>query len=119
MLGRLPKGEQRRLLDMVAGNQGRQARKEAAALTESRKEAKNTRERARRLARSVDSALHNVSGRLPEARTERMRRRFELMSPQERAFARKATREELRDRARNGPKTITIDGMEYNPFWYG
>lgn len=25
----------------------------------------------------------------------------------------------VRERARNGPKTITIDGVEYNPFWYG
>lgn len=118
-LSRLPKGEQRRLLDMVTAGQGRQARKDLLVTEQARRETRNAQARQRRLDRSVDTALHNVRRQLPEARTERMKDRFSQMTWQERKFAQTATREELRERARNGPKTITINGVEINPFWYG
>lgn len=117
-LSRLPKTEQRRLLDMVAAGQGRQARKDVLVTEQARRETRNAQARQRRLTRSVDTALHNVSRQLPEARVERMKDRFAQMSWQDRKFAQTATREELRERARSGP-TITINGVEINPFWYG
>lgn len=118
-LKQLPQREQRRLLDMVTANRGKQARQETLTTWQARRDARNARDRQRRLDKSVDTALRNISRQLPEARADRMRDRFAAMSWQERRFAQTATREELRERARNGPKTITIDGVEYNPFWYG
>lgn len=118
-LKQLPQREQRRLRALVTGNQGRQARQETLTAYQTHREARNARDRQRRLDKSVDTALNNISRQLPEARADRMRGHFAAMSWQERRFAQTATREELRERARNGPKTITIDGVEYNPFWYG
>jgi len=117
-LRQLPRGEQRRILDLVTANQGKQARQEVLTSYQTRREARNAQARQRRLDKSINEALHNVGRQLPEARLNRMKDHFQHMTWQDRRFAKTATRDELRDRARSDYR-IVVDGKEINPFWYG
>lgn len=116
-LRHLPRGEQRRISDLVASNQGRQARRELLAADEARRAARNLADRTRRRTRAEQGALDNLRRMLPEARTSRVQRNIEQMSFRDLKFAREAGRSELRDRATNG-KRIVVGTKEINLFWY-
>ena len=117
-LKQLPRGEQRRILDLVAGNQGKRARQETLTAYDQRREARNARARQLRRDKAETAAINNLTKRLPEARSTSLRRGMEHMSYKDLRFARDATREELQEAARSGRRTITIDGEEINLFWY-
>lgn len=117
-LKHLPQREQRRILDLVTGNRGRQARQELLTADTARKEARNARERRARRSKAENSAISNLTKRLPEARRSSLERHMEQMTYRDLKFAREATREELQEAARSGKRTITINGEEVNLFWY-
>lgn len=123
-LNQLPKGEQRRLLDLVTVNRGRQARQETLTAYQTRREARNARARELRRTNAESKAWSNLYSQLPEGRRSLQQKYLGHMEYRHLHFAQKATSDELRNRARaqtaeEAPNDfVTIDGVEVNVFWY-
>lgn len=115
-LARLRGNDERRILNLIEQNKGKEARSEILRLDEAR--------RAKRRASSASrpekerKAVANILSKVGRANEKRIRENVTLMTIAELDFAGDASADELQRKARNPPYTVNRKGDDVNPFWY-
>lgn len=121
MLARLRGDRERRVLDLIDQNRGKEARQAILEGDEERR-AQNRERRARRyqtLQEMQDSAADNILrifGR--KADESNVRTNVGYMRPNELRFAADATEDDLTEKAVQPADRPNANGKDINPFWY-
>lgn len=115
-LARLRGADERRILNLIEQNKGKEARSEILRLDEAR--------RAKRRASSTSrpqkerKAVANILSKFPRANEKRVRDNVALMTIAELDFAGEGSKDDIELRARRPPYIVNRKGDDVNPFWY-